>query len=264
MIKKMFEDEIIANMQKEMKKQASSSEKVPQLTKAAECLHSALEIFEQAGIQRSANQILNVMQKIGQKYKAKPVQELLPLAKIMEAGLTQNDLKEFAKGNPIAKAKVNLVLRSMGLPEHQIAKFIGHHNIVSEEDAKKIIDPNRSFSKMFDWIQNPEGPTDPNNIEPGEALEFKSIAGDKYTKGLTSKKQISNLEDHGTEFNMSDNMDASFDMNPSFDELFNDGPFDIDAPFDAEDHLDLELNDSLEVFDKDVPFEDFEDEKHEQ
>ncbi len=128
MIKKVFEDILISGMQEEMRKQASA--KQPNLVEAAECLHAALEIFEESGMQTQADQVLNLLQKIA----------------------------------------------------------------------------------------------------------------NHYTKGLTPKKQVTNLKHHGTQFNDAD--DTSSDTDASDDLLLSDIK-----------------EDTLEVFDKNIPLADFEDEK---
>lgn len=239
---KSFEDELMQGMQQELRKQASAEE--PDLVHAAECLHAALEIFEGAGLQARADDILNILQKIAQHTtKQKPIQNLPSLQKLMEAGLTQKDLKEFSEGNPTAKAKLNMVLRGMGYGDHEIAKFIGHKNVVSESDARELLDPNRALGKMWKWMQDPTSPTEEGKSpDPGDVIEFTSIAQpgkihDPHTQGLTPDKEVKNLLHHGTVFNM--------------------------GPNDADDQLlDVDLaEDSLEVFDKEIPLEDFEDER---
>lgn len=66
--KSVFEQEIISNFQQELKKQASPKAlEVPDLVKAAECLHAALEIFEHAGLSKQANQMLRLLAKIANK-----------------------------------------------------------------------------------------------------------------------------------------------------------------------------------------------------
>jgi hypothetical protein len=202
--------DIFAAMEKEIVKNA----KVPNLVEAAEYLHSALEIFEDLGLQKNADQVLEILYKIAKnnkfaQTKAKPLQELLPIKKLMEAGLTQKDMNEFAKGNPVAKAKINLVMKGLGISDHEIAKFIGFNNVMSEEDAHKLLDPNRALGKINHWIEEAK-----QEIKPGNVVEFKSV----------SKKPLQ---------------------------------YDIDNA----DDLDVEFNDSLEVFDKEIPLEDFEDEK---
>lgn len=295
MIKKsVFENDLITGMQTELHKQASV--KQPDLVKAAECLHSALEIFESQGLEKQSDQVLQILEKIAQNPKPKSVMEMPSINKLMEAGLTRRDLHEFSKGNPIAKAKLNLVLRSLGLSEHHIGKFLGTHNVMSEKEAREIADPNRTFSKMWDWmkeptlpidpahpkmeekihqwIQDPTVPVDPTNPQPGETLRFESKAqkktlNDWHTKKLTPEKQVKNILDHGTQFNMAnDGLNVPSrkdhltkdDMDADFVDLLDASTFDIDASDDELMGMEVK-DDSLEVFDEGMPMSDFEDEK---
>jgi hypothetical protein len=64
MIKKsVFEEELIAGMQKELVKNATN-QATNNLGKAVDCLNSAIEIFEEAGLNIQANQILKIISKI--------------------------------------------------------------------------------------------------------------------------------------------------------------------------------------------------------
>lgn len=262
--------DLISGMQAELRKQASKE--VPDLVKAAECLHNALEIFESAGLQSRANDVIRLLQKIAQAHtKEKPVQEMPTVKTLMEAGITERDLKEFSRGSPIAKAKFNVVLRGLGLSDHMIGKFIGTANVMSDEDAKAVADPTRSFSKMWNWVKDPNAPTDPAKIEPGQTLEFESIAqkktlkNDRHTKGLTPEKMVANLKDHGTEFNLADILYHSKnigrdDVDPELADLLDIESFDIDASDDELMGMEVK-EDSLEVFDNETEMQDFEDEK---
>jgi hypothetical protein len=249
MAKSLFENELIAGMEQQLRKQALAEK--PSLTKAADCLHAALEILEEQGLTARADQLLQILQKIGQANEARDVQEMPSLPALMEAGMTQRDFHEFSKGNPIAKAKFNLVLRSLGYSDHQIGNFIGKTNVMSEDDAKAVLDPNRSFSKIYDWMKDPTQPVDPTSPQPGETISmkslpitgpgdtisfksmkeptvpnkddlvFKSIAAkkpgrpDKHTKRLTPEKMLKNLEGHGFVFNLAD--DGMLDVPPPLD-----------------------------------------------
>jgi hypothetical protein len=263
-MKKSFEDELMTGMQRELVKQASGG--TPDLSKAAECLHAALEIFEEQGLTTRADQLMNVLYKIAQTQKTKPVMEMPSIKSLMEKGITQRDLMEFSKGNPVAKAKLNLVLRSMGLSEHHIGKLIGPGNVMSEKDAREVADPNRTFGKMFDWMKDPTAPVDPANPQPGESLEFKSIAqqhkSDPATKGLTPAKQVSNLKEYGVPLNVPKRKDklSADDFEADFVGLLDAPTFDIDASDDELMGMDVK-EDSLEVFDSDAPMADFEDER---
>lgn len=301
--------DLASEMQHEMIKQASGS--TPGLAKAAECLHAALEILEEQGLTARAGQLLQLLQKIAQDAQpARDVMQMPTPKALMEAGLTQKDMHNFAKGDPIAKAKFNLVLRHLGYSDHQIGNIIGKTNVMSEEDAKEVVNPNRSFGKIYDWLKDPTMPVDPRNPQPGETislrslpvtgpgdtisfksmkepmapskedLTFKSIAqkkpgrpdriSDSHVKGLTSEKMVKNLENHGTPFNMADDgtldVPPPLDMNNLKETDFEDGfgefadllSADLDA---SDDLLSVDINDSLEVSEKDIPMDDFEDER---
>lgn len=245
MSKSLFEDELMTGMERQLRKQATAEK--PSLAKAAECLHAALEIFEGQGMTARADQILKLLQKLAQSNEARDVMQMPTPKALMEAGLREKDMRNFAKGDPIAKARFNLVLRQLGYSDHQIGNIIGKTNVMSEDDARQIIDPNRSFSKIYDFIQDPTAPVDPMNPQPGEeisirslpitgpgdtisfksmkekpepgkgeALEFKSIAqkkrSDRHTQGLTSKKMTHNLKDHGHPMNLAN--DCAVELPP--------------------------------------------------
>jgi hypothetical protein len=282
--KNVFEDEIISGMRIELRKQASD-DKHPSLATAAECLHAALEILEGAGLQSRADDVLRLLQKIAQSNKLKPVEKLPTINHLMQAGLTQRDMQELGKGNPVAKAKFNLTLRGMGMSEHQIGRLIGPGNVMSEKDAKSIIDPNRSFGKIWDWMKDPKEPTQEETgkslefqslspkkeLSPGSSLQFNSLATDHHTKKLTPEKQVKNLKHHGHPMNLADD-NFSFDlparkktlskddMDSEFADILDAPSFDIDAS-DDEIMGAYDKDDSLEVFDKDVPLTDFEEER---
>lgn len=299
MPKSLFENELIAGMENELRKQASSE--TPNLVKAAECLHAALEIFESKGMKARADQVLQILEKLAQSEKSKVVEKMPSVKALMEAGLTQRDMHEFAKGNPIAKAKFNLILRGLGLSEHQIGKFIGPANVMSEEDAKAVVDPNRSFSKIYDWMQDPTQPVDPSNPQPGETMEFRSIkdqpsspgeflefkslaqvkkkSKDPATSGWTPEKGVKNLEEYGMPMKptMADDGNYAIDIPPPMDkhniterdidsdfgdlmDVFKSEDFDIDASDDELMGMEIK-DDTIEVFDGDPSLEDFEDER---
>jgi len=214
MKKILFENDIINSMEKELAF-ASKKEGINNLTKAAEYLHSAIEIFEEAGMQKKANQVLQILAKIAASSLTE-ARQMPSLEDWKSAGVTLKELKEF-KHNPIAKAKINLALRQLGYKESELHKLLGSHNVMSEKEANDLCSSERSFGKMWDWMQNPNKLVDPENIQPGEEIEFKSLAEnideqnaktkitDRHTSGLTSKKMTTNLKNHGHTMNLSDN-----------------------------------------------------------
>jgi hypothetical protein len=287
-------------MQQGLRK-CAADEKQPDLVKAAECLHAALEILEEQGLQAQADQLLQVLQKIAQTKKSKPLVKL-PTAEILaREGISHHDYLEAHKGNPTALAKFNLVLRRLGYPDHEIWQMLGLKSVMPEQTAKDLLDPNRALGKIHEWTQDPTGPlegesdfmkkwkTDPSYAvfprkEETEAEEFarqnpnevtiKSVAqkkSDFHTKGLTPAKMVENLKHHGTEFNMSNDQDEFHvptrkskldkdDVDPDLSGLLDLESFDIDASDDELMGIEIQ-EDSLDVFDKDVPLADFEDER---
>lgn len=264
-------------MQQEMRKQASAEK--PSLAKAAECLHAALEIFEEQGLTTRADQVLQLLENINRE-PAPPVTKTAKvhsLQQLMEAGVTQRDLKEFARDNPMAVAKLNMTLRRLGLTDHEIARFLGPTRVMSEEQALKALNPNEP-SSMLEFESLRPGP--PAINEGDESLEFKSIAAlkkkalsDPHTKGLTPEKEVANYKKHGTPFNMADDACAidvpppvkkstlsADDMDADFADMLNSPTFDIDASDDELMGMEIK-EDSLEVFDNDAAIEDFEDER---
>lgn len=146
MIKKsVFENELIAGMQHQLRKQASGE--TPDLVKAGECLHAALEILEEAGFHRHADKVLGILHKIATD-SPKRVEKMLSMQELMRHGLTTKDLQEFGQGHHGAKAKMNRALRKMNLTPAEMADFIGPHNVMTDADLDQ-------FERFNRWMQNP-------------------------------------------------------------------------------------------------------------
>lgn len=278
MLKSLFENELMSSMQKELHKYASD-DKQPNLTQAAECLHAALEILEQQGMRARADQVLQLLEKIGQQnVPVTKTAKIHSLKQLMEAGITQRDLFEFSKGSPRAAAKLNLTLRKLGLSDHEIAKFLGPTHVMSEEEAREKLNPNKPGSLVEFKSLSPDPAPSPKSEE---FLEFKSIAGSKKkskdpaTRGLTSKKETKNLLHHGHPLNVTladdngsirvppsinkDTLSAD-DLDPDFVDMLSASTFDIDASDDELMGMEI-ADDSLEVFDNDTVLESFEEER---
>lgn len=145
MIKKaVFEDDLIAGMQRELQS-FEKKQGMEDLVKAADYLHSAMEILEDAGLAVQAEEILNILSKI-------------------------------AESRP-------------GEPQHAKPK-----------NPLKIHDP--------------------------------------HTKGLTPEKQVKNLLNHGTVFNMADDQNSAEDLlNLEIDDKL------LEVTEGASDHKDFEDED---------------------
>jgi hypothetical protein len=266
MIKRgVFENDLIAGMQQELRKQASGE--TLDLAKAGECLHAALEILEEAGLQTRADQVLNVLTKIAVE-SSKHVKKMPTLHMLMQHGLTPEDMKAFGRGEKGAVAKMNAVLRKLGLGDEEIAALVGAHNVVPAQEAD-------TYQKFMGWMENPtqidEGP-----VQPGQTLDIKSLAAKRkskhsdpsvphngHTKNLTPQKMIENLMHHGTVFNMAADQGGIDISNANFDPemaealgVNNTDDLQVDDIFDADI---TNADDDLAVSDP-VPLEDFEDE----
>lgn len=180
MIKKsVFEDELIHGMQRELQAH-DKKQGMQDLVKAADYLNAAVEIFEEAGLNAKADQVLRILGKIalaqdeqaaGHDTKVK----MMPSMKaLMEKGVTHEDLRGVGKGDAFSKARVSTAFRALGYTDKEIGNLIGAHNVMSEDEAADLLDPNRSFGKIKNWIENPTAPIDPSNLQPGEEISLQS------------------------------------------------------------------------------------------
>jgi hypothetical protein len=201
------ESNILLGMHDQMMKLGSS--KVPDLMQASEALQGALEIFEQAGLSRQADQVLQVLEKLGRGFTPQRPTTFEPTVRdLMEAGITQREINEAKRGNLLVRAKIEAIIEKLA------------------------------------------------------------------TKAPSSARQIANLKNHGTVFNMVDDVPpykssdqlTADDMDADFVGLLDSPAFDMDSS-DDDLLLNQEVDDSLEAFEKDIPMtdvgasDDFEDEE---
>lgn len=213
MIKKsVFEDEIVKNMHEEMIKTASPRD-VEDLGQAVDYLHNAMTIFEDSGMNVQADRILDILSKIATMGKA----VMPPLNELLNAGMQKSDIEELYKGSPVAKARINKAFRQLGYSDKDIVELIGKNNFMSQKDSEDLTDEERSFGKMWEWLQNPKAVDSNAPFKAGDEFNIQSIAEDemsavdKAVKGLNSNKMVQNLKNHGTVFNMADD-NASDDL----------------------------------------------------
>lgn len=257
MIKKsVFEKDLIAGMQNELVKNATNVD-ASGVDKAVDYLNSAIGIFEDAGMHAQADQVLTILGKIA---IAGP-QEYPSMSSMMEHGVKPSDLKDLSR-DAFSKARVNTALRKMGYTDREIAQFLGHHNLMGEKEAADLLSPDRSFSKVLDWIKNPKEVSPSGSLHEGDEFGISSVASDEnnahkkqvtdhHTKGLTPEKMINNLKHHGTVFNMSDDGQAD-DLDSDLLKLDNSN---------ADDLLNIDIGgEGLEVSEN-PHTEDFEDER---
>ncbi len=171
MIKKtLFADELMQGMQREllpsMKKQGMTD-----LVKAAEYLHSAMEIFEEAGMTAKAEQILKILEKIAAKHDTK-VRTMPSIKELMQAGVTLDDMKNV--GSAFSRARVNTALRKLNYSDEEIQSFLGNKFMTAEE-AQDLLREDAPYNKFMDWMSNPATPIDPRNPQAGEEISFQSL-----------------------------------------------------------------------------------------
>lgn len=124
MIKKaVFENDLITGMQRELQA-FDKKEAMANLDTAGEYLHSAMEIFEEAGLTTQAEQVLSILQKIAAKHA--PRQELPNLQVFFESGkFSEDDLRAAMSGDTEALAKINVAMHEHGMSDNKIADFLG-------------------------------------------------------------------------------------------------------------------------------------------
>lgn len=169
--KSVFENDLIAGMQRELGHSFEKKAALNDLTKVVDYLQAAAEIFEENGMSAKAEQVFKILEKIAAKHDSR-VKEMPSMNALMGAGVTQEDLKNI--NDPTSKARVNTAFRSLGYTDREIKAYLGD-KFMSEEDCAYILAEDSPYKKFMNWIQNPSTPVDPKNPQPGEDLSFKSI-----------------------------------------------------------------------------------------
>ena len=171
---------------------------------AIEYINNAAEILDKHQMFAQSDKLVNFLYKFASsKDIPTKVLQMPSISALMSKGLTNKDIHEITKKNPLSLAKLNNILREMGFDNHQIVRLIGLDSFVPEDEARRMLKIEHMIAKPF---------AKDKDLEEGEIIEFRSIAKDKHTDGLTSEKMIKNLLDHGTEFNLADDNLLDFDI----------------------------------------------------
>lgn len=230
MKKSLCTDEIAIGMLDELKPELTKQASV-NLVKAVDYLNTAFEILDNAGLTVQADKILAILTKMGGDNFYNASAKESPFQALLDVGVTYDDIMQFAKGNKLAIAKINKKLRELGFSEKDIQHLLGK-GYMSAKESDELMSPERSFTKIDDFIKNPFVVNPSSELKPGDEFEISTIAShkkmrdprkisDSHTKGLTSEKMIQNLLHHGTEFNMADdgNADDLLNLEISDDDL---------------------------------------------
>lgn len=187
MIKKsLFEKELETSMSQELRKM-SHTNGTPDLVKAGECLHAALEIFEEMGLTSKANAVLSILKRVahdGQEVRENSKVINFPTSvELARRGFTEKDMREMHRGSPVAQAKLNSILYDMGYRYQEIKSILGEKALNPKQmtEAFDLLDPNRSFGKIWEYMQDPTKPIDPNNPQPGESITMSRVPQSQLT-----------------------------------------------------------------------------------
>jgi len=225
MIKKsLFEDELIHGMQRELhgyeKKQGMAN-----LVQAAEYLHSAVEIFEEAGLTAKADQVLRILGKIVLADKKKEEDS---------SKVDDNDTHHKSKHDQDFYEKMLEWIKNPATPVDPENPQPGEEIVVrplppsvepgSEIQMQSLMEPKKlpaGDDLVFQSIAQELGLMDDNdaNGKPRKPKNPTKIH-DPHTKGLTPDKMIENLKHHGTEFNMADDNGVDVHQPKGFDEFY--------------------------------------------
>lgn len=174
MIKKsVFEDELIAGMQRELQPFEKKAA-VNDLVKAAEYLHSAVEIFEETGMTTKADQVLKILAKIAVDDND-------------TAGRKNKDFyKQVMKWIENPETPIE---EQESEPEPEVIEFksLMHPQQPSPSEEDLVFKSIAQELGLDDNDAKPRKPKNPTKVHTP-----------------TSKQMIANLKDHGTVFNMTD------------------------------------------------------------
>ena len=121
-MKRSFEDELISGMQDELRKNAEAEK--PKLSRAADCLHSALELLEQQGMHARADEVLQLLEKLAEGTTTIKTAKIESLEQLMHAGVSQRDLMNFARGDQKSCWKTQFGFASIGrYPNMKLSNF---------------------------------------------------------------------------------------------------------------------------------------------
>lgn len=227
MIKKsLFEEELIHGMQRELqsheKKQGMAS-----LVQAAEYLHSAAEIFEEAGMTEKADQVIRILGRIVLADKKKKEEEDSSKA-------DDNDIHHKSKHEKDFYEKMMEWIKNPATPVDPKNPQPGEEIVLtpvppalrpgSEIKMQSLMEPKelpKGDDLVFQSIAQELGLVDDNDAK-GKPRKPKNPTNvsDRHTKGLTPEKMVENLKHHGTEFNMADDQNVDVAQPKSFDDFY--------------------------------------------
>lgn len=230
MIKKsVFENEIIAGMQRELTSK-NIKQGMTDLGTAVDHINNAIGIFEEAKMTSVADKLLDLLYKIAAHSN---VRTMPGVEQLMHMGMTPNDIRKASKGDIYAKYKLNSILRSLNYEQKDIVSFLGKTYLSDDQmiEVKSRIDAHDEsanvINNLLDQTLTPEklAPVKRNvsDIKLPESAKLPETirmtrASDRHTHKLTPEQMIKNLKDHSTVFNMADDNKVDMPMPRTFEE----------------------------------------------
>lgn len=222
-MKNSFENELMLGMARELQAH-DKKQGMQNLVKAADYLHSAVQILEDAGLTDKADKILRVLGKIAAQSDTK-VKQMPSLKSFLENGVSISDFKGLGSGDAFAKARVNTAFRRLGYTDKEIADFIGKDNLMPEDEAATLMNPDGFYNKMLDWIKNPKDTPASSDLKPGDEFSMSSLvdinhAATKKPKDPTKvsdrhnfRHDLLNADIDDMEVTLDDESDSTFEDN---------------------------------------------------
>lgn len=178
MAKNSFENELMFGMQKELQSY-EKKQGVDNLVKAAEYLHAAIEILEEAGLDAKADQVLKILDKIGQQKEDDNKYMLFVWKNRIDGWLPYDDVLRTKEKAEALKSKLeeygheyssHLTFKVEPVTQDKLGYWVK-----DDEDNSNAKDKPEFFDKVMKWLENPAAPVDLENPQPGEELSFTSI-----------------------------------------------------------------------------------------
>ena len=203
MIKKsVFEDEIIEGMQKELFQESTIKQASSNLTKAIDYLNYTIDIFEEAGLSKQADKVINLLSKIANF--AERNTDIIPFKDLEDKGVSPHEIKYLSKSD-LVKLKVNKALRELGKSEEDIKKYLGPNFMTDKE----IILSENSKSKEFDnsikeELNNPSNNTLFKVNDLIDKLPITNRVASKKEKVPSNKEILKNFMENVSMFSSKD------------------------------------------------------------
>lgn len=202
MIKKsVFEDEIIEGMQKELFQEYTIKQASSNLTKAIDYLNYTIDIFEEAGLSKQADKIIDLLSKIA-NFSERNI-DIIPFEALENKGISAHQVKQLSK-NELVKLKVNKALRELGKSEEDIKKYLGPNFMTDKEIKLSDSRVGKIDNLIEEGLNNPSTKINKMINESVEALPVENRFASKKEKVPSNKEILKNFMENVSMFSSKD------------------------------------------------------------